>query len=124
MGIFSFLPLKIFSLANANPGIIEHSKQKAYITTMKQAAVSVLERSLPKQPVHVICPCIQTGTLFLPYNTIAADTKIKSENAAKTEANKKAAEQKVQAKETQLLMLHCMSPGCVKKSNQLGGGLS
>ena len=37
---------------------------------------------------------------FLPYNVIAANTKLKSEKAAKTEAKKKAAEQKVQDKET------------------------
>ena len=54
---------------------------------------------------------------FLPYDTIAVDTKTKSEKAAKTEAKKRAAEQKVQDKETQLLMLHCMSPGCVKKQH-------
>ena len=115
-GIFPFLPSKIFALANANASIVEHGKQKAYVTTMKQAAVSVLECSLPKQPVRVVCPRIQASTLFLPYDAIAADTKIKSEKAAKKEAEKKAAEQKVQDKETRLLMLHCMSPGCVKKA--------
>ena len=82
------MPLKIFALANANAGIVEHGKQKAYVTTMKQAAVSVLELSLPKQPVRVVCPRIQAGTLFLPYNAIAANTKIKSEQAANKEAKK------------------------------------
>ena len=79
-GIFPFLPSKIFALANANASIVEHGKQKAYVTTMKRAAVSVLERSLPKQPVRVVCPRIQAGTLFLPFNAIAEDTKIKSKD--------------------------------------------
>ena len=55
-------------------------------------------------------------------DAIAADNKIKSEKVVKAEAKKKAAN--VQAKETQLLMLHCMSPGCEKKRNKLGGGFS
>ena len=64
MGIFPFLPSKFFSLANANAGFVEHSKQKAYVTTMKQADVSILEQSLTKQPVHVVCLCIQASTIF------------------------------------------------------------
>ena len=61
-----FCTVKIFSLANANAIIVEHGKQKTYVASMKRAAISIFERSWPKQPVHMVHPCIQASALFLP----------------------------------------------------------